>query len=159
LASARRALAEVVEQGEGEMASPYDEDGDLAHFYRLEQLKYDRSYLRSDTVGTPTGPSVGVDFRAVYPMIPNPREADYADPDLRAASATANRAWIRLLEQTDNAFDGAPSNLIPAVHTMFRLRDAMVVLLANPLPDSDGHHAGPTFEWEPSAPVRARASR
>jgi hypothetical protein len=147
LASACAALAEVVEQGEGEMTSPYDGDGDLAHYYRFEQVKYNRSYRPEDSIGLPTGPEVGVDFTAAYPMRPNPRLADFPDPALRSAGETANRMWSRLLLQIDEAFDGQPEMLLPAVHTMFKLRDAMLVLLANPLPGHDGLHAGPTFEW------------
>ena len=136
----------------------YDDDGDLAHYYRFEQLKYGARVPRLPTGrASPPAPAVGVDFDAVYPMLPNPRAADYADPDLRAASAAANREWSRLLRQLDRAFDGAPETLVPAVHTMFRLRDATLVLLANPLPDHDGRHAGPTFEW--AEPEDARTDR
>jgi Ferritin-like len=150
LASARRALAEIVEQGEGEMYSMYDDDGDLAHYFRFQQLKYGRAYLPSDDAGIPSGPPVSVDFDAAYPMLANPRNADYADPELRAASDKANRAWSELLRQIERAFNGEPAELVPAVHTMFRLRDAMLVLLANPVADHPGRHAGPTFEWEAS---------
>ena len=150
LASARRALGEIVEQGEGEMHSMYDEDGDLAHYFRFQQLKYGRAYLPSDDAGTPTGPAVSVDFEAAYPMLANPRCADYEDPDLRAVADTANGAWRELLRQLERAFNGEPAELLPAVHSMFKLRDAMLVLLANPLADHPGRHAGPTFEWEAS---------
>jgi Ferritin-like len=151
LASARRALAEIVEQGEGEMRSMYDEDGDLAHYFRFQQLKYGRAYLPSDDAGVPTGPPVTVDFEAAYPMLANPRNTDYADGELRAASDVANRAWSQLLRQIERAFNGEPAELLPAVHSMFKLRDAMLVLLANPLADHPGRHAGPTFEWEASS--------
>jgi hypothetical protein len=150
LASARRALAEIVEQGEGEMYSMYDEDGDLAHYFRFQQLKYGRAYLPSDDAGVPTGPPVSVDFEAAYPMLANPRNADYADPELRAASGVANRVWSQLLRQIERAFNGEPAELVPAVHSMFKLRDAMLVLLANPLAGHPERHAGPTFEWEAS---------
>lgn len=147
LASACRALDEIVEQGEGDMHSMYDADGDLAHYFRFQQVKHDRAYLRSDDAGTPTGPSIGVDFSTVYPMLPNPRADDYADPALRAAADAASRTWSELLVQVDTAFDGGPESLLPAVHSMFKLRDQAVVLLANPLPGQDGRHAGPTFDW------------
>jgi Ferritin-like len=147
LDSACRALEEVVEQGEGDMSSAFDADDDLAHYYRFEQLKYGRVYTPGDGVGLPTGPRVEVDFRAVYPMLPNPRLEEYPDPALRAAGERANREWSVLLTQIDEAFDGSPAALIPAVHTMFRLRDAMLVLLGNPMPGHQGYHAGPTFEW------------
>jgi Ferritin-like len=157
LESAGLALAEIVEQGEGGMTSPYDADGDLAHYYRFEQLKYRRSYLDADAVGTPTGPPVGVQFDTVYPMLANPRLTEFIDPDLRTVAETANRQWSRLLIQIDAAFDGAPVTLLPAVHTMFKLRDTIVMLLANPLPGHEGYHAGPTFEWIDPPPERARA--
>jgi hypothetical protein len=150
LASACAALEEIVEQGEGDMASMFDGDGDLAHYFRFQQLSHDRAYQPSDDPQAPTGAPMGVDFEAVYPMIANPRNQDYTDPELRAASDATNRTWSKLLLQIEDAFNGNPSALIPAVHSMFELRDRALVLLANPLPDHPGRHAGPTFEW--SAP-------
>jgi hypothetical protein len=147
LASARAALTEIVDQGEGDQASMYDKDGDLGHYFRFEQLKYGRSYLPSDDAGTPSGPAFDVDWTAVYPMIANPRGDDYADPQLRAASDAANRTWSGLLRQLEAAFNGFPEALLAAVPAMFSLRDRAAVLLANPLPCGGGRHAGPTFEW------------
>jgi Ferritin-like len=149
LESAKAALTEIVEQGEGDPHTMYDDDGDLAHFFRFQQLKYNRAYLRSDDAGVPSGPDVGVDYEAVYPMLANPRGDDYEDPELRAASDAANRTWAELLRQIEAAFNGEPGLLIPAVHSMFKLRDQMSVLLANPLPNHQGRHAGPTFECVP----------
>lgn len=146
LASAQAALTEIVDQGDGDPASRYDKDGDLGHYFRFEQLKYDRSYLPSDSAGAPSWPAVGVDFGAVYPMIANPRGDDYADPELRAASDAANRSWSGLLRQLEAAFNGFPEALLTAVPAMFSLRDRALVLLANPLPCGGGRHAGPTFE-------------
>ena len=147
LDSACRALEEVVEQGEGEMSSAFDADDDLAHYYRFEQLKYGRCYQPGDGVGIPSGPPVEVDFATVHPMLPNPSLDELTDPDLYAAAERANRQWSLLLTQIDQAFDGSPAALIPAVHTMFRLRDAMLVLLGNPMPGHGGYNAGPTFDW------------
>lgn len=150
LASARNALEEIVEQGEGDMASMYDDDGDLAHYFRFQQVKHGRAYLRSDDAGDPSGPPVDVDFDSVFPMLGNPRGDEYADPGLQAASDAANRTWSELLLQIEAAFNGAPGALLPAVPTMFKLRDQALVLLANPLPDHPGRTAGPTFQWDPS---------
>ena len=147
LDSACGALDEVVHQGEGDMHSMYDDNGDLAHYYRFEEIKYNRAYLPSDDAGKPTGPPIGVDYTAVYPMLANPTRDDYRDPDLRAASDAADRTWSDLLRQIDNACDGAPEALLPAVHSMWTLRDQALVLLANPLANHHGRHAGPTFTW------------
>jgi hypothetical protein len=146
LASARAALTEIVDQGEGDQASMYDSDGDLGHYFRFKQLTCGRSYLPRDDAGTPSGARIDVDWTAVYPMIANPRGGDYADPELRAASDAANRTWSGLLRQLEAAFNGFPEALLAAVPAMFSLRDLALVLLANPLP-CGGRHAGPTFEW------------
>jgi hypothetical protein len=151
LASARSALEEIVEQGEGDMESMYDDDGDLAHYYRFQQLKRGRAYLRSDEPGHPTGAPVDVDYDSVFAMIANPRRGDYSDVGLHAASAAVNRTWSELLLQIEVAFNGAPEALLPAVHSMFKLRDQALVVLANPMPGHPGRNAGPTFEWDPSA--------
>jgi Ferritin-like len=152
LRGAMAALTEIVDQGEGNPASMYDDDGDLGHYFRFKQLAYDRAYLPADDAGAPSGRRIGVDFDAVYPMIANPRGADYRDPELRAAAAAANRTWSRLLREIESAFNGRPGALLAAVPAMFRLRDQALVLLANPLPvgslpGGGGRHAGPTFEW------------
>jgi Ferritin-like len=147
LDTACASLDEIVDQGEGDMHSMYDEDGDLAHYYRFEEIKYDRSYLPSDDAGKPTGAAIGVDYATVYPMLVNPRDADYTDPELRAASGAANQTWSDLLRRIDAACDGDPGTLLPAVHCMFTLRNQAQALLANPLEDHEGRHAGPTFEW------------
>jgi hypothetical protein len=147
LESAEAALSEIVEQGEGDLHSMYDDDGDLAHYFRFQEIRYDRAYLPSDNAGRPTGPSIGVDFACVYPMLVNPRSSDYMDPELRAASDAANRTWSMLLIDIDAALDGEPERLLGAVPRMLELRDQAQVLVANPLSDDQGHHAGPTFEW------------
>jgi hypothetical protein len=141
-------LQEVADRAPGS-ASGYGTSahGDLAHYFRFQQLSHNRAYRRSDDPAAPTGDPLGVDYEAVYPMIANPRNGDYPDPELRAASDAANRTWSKLLLQIDDAFSGNPSALVPEVHSMFRLRDQALVLLANPLPDQPGRHAGPTFEW------------
>jgi hypothetical protein len=91
---------------------------------------------------------VDVDYESVFPMLANPRSEDYTDPALRAASDAVNRTWSELLIQIEAGFNGKPQALLPAVRNMFKLRDQMLVLLANPLPEYPGRTAGPTFEWE-----------
>jgi hypothetical protein len=151
--TALSALTEIVDQGEGNPASMYDDDGDLGHYFRFKQLAYDRAYLPSDDAGAPSGPPIGVDYDAVYPMIANPRAAEYRDPGLRAAADAVNRTWSRLLREIESAFNGRPEALLAAVPAMFRLRDQALVLLANPLPGGGAagsqeiRNAGPTFEW------------
>ena len=132
------------------MASMYDDDGDLAHYYRFQQIKYGRAYLHGDDAGEPSGAPVGVDYDAVYPMLANPRSDDYADPELRAVSDAANRAWSRLLA-TSRPASTAAGGAAPrrAQHVQAPRRDARAAGQPTPAapPIRDARHAGPTFEW------------
>jgi Ferritin-like len=65
LESALGALEEIVKQGE------------VAHYYRLMELKPGRRYQRGDTPASgPTGEKVEVDLDGVFPMAPNPRPTE-----------------------------------------------------------------------------------
>ena len=78
--------------------------------------------------------------------------------DIQAKILLIDDCWNGLLVRTalledmgcqvEIACNGQPAALLPAVHTMFRLRDRMLLLLANPMPDHPGRNAGPTFEWD-----------
>jgi hypothetical protein len=155
LETACRALEEIVDQGEGEVKTPrsgekFDEEGDLAHYYRFNELRRRARYRVDDEPDKPTGPPVEIDMRAVYPMKPNLRVADLTTPELRAAANAFNRIYARLLHQLQTAVDGRPDELTRAVGTMFELKYAANDLLRIPLPDGSGQHAGPTFEFPPA---------
>jgi hypothetical protein len=150
LDDALAALGEIVDQGEGDTGSLYDEDGDLAHYFRFMEVKLGRRYQPGDKPDSPSGEPFTVDFGAVYPMKPDPRSSDYGSEELRAASDACNRTWSELLRLLDRAFAGTDpaakgEDLIAAVAQMLDLRDQASMLLRIPLPD--GKHAGPTFEY------------
>lgn len=152
LATARAALREIVEQGEGEVTQPpagekFDEDADLAHYYRFNELRRRRRYRPSDAPNKPLGPPIAVDLEAVYPVRPNLRLEDLPTEELRAAAAAFNDVYARLLHQIQRAFDGYPDELTAAVGTMFTLKYAAIDLMRIPLADGSGLNAGPTFEY------------
>ena len=86
LTSALAALDEVVEQGEGASRTEvWDEDPDplhpdrhqVAHYYRIQELKFGRRYRPGDTPQSgPTGEVISIDWDSVMPMRRNPRMAD-----------------------------------------------------------------------------------
>ncbi len=84
----------------------------------------------------------------MFPMVANPVPGDLTDPEMQAVAKRADQVWSLLLRQLDLACNGQPDALLPAVHSMFRLRDPMLPLLASPLPNDPDHHAGPSFEWD-----------
>jgi hypothetical protein len=150
--SACSALEEIIEQGEGEVTKPRSEEkfegaGDLAHFYRFNELRRRRRYRVDDTPATPTGPRIELDLNAVYPMKPNLRVDELAPGELYEAMTACNRVYSRLLWQIQRAFDGEHDELTGAVGTMFELKDSAIDLMRVPLPGGDGQNAGPTFEY------------
>jgi hypothetical protein len=152
LESCAKALRLIAEQGEGLGGGIYDGDGELAHYYRFQQLKIGRFYLPSDEPDKPTGPPVTIDLSAAYPVKTNPRIADYPEgSELRAAAEEFNREYAAFLGMLTRAYGGQPQLLLEAVWQMFRVRDGIIQLVRNPIPGQDGVNAGPTFELDAPA--------
>ncbi|MBO0821006.1 MAG: ferritin-like protein [Nocardiopsaceae bacterium] len=157
LDSAQRALRFIAAQGEGLDSGLYDADGELAHYYRFRQLRLGRYYQAGDDPGSPSGPPLHVSWDDVYPVKASPRLADYpAGSELADAVRGFNADYGAFLALLTRAFTGQPGLLLEAVGAMFRLRDGFNRLVRNPLPGSDGLHAGPTFEIPALAPAVAR---
>jgi hypothetical protein len=147
LDSALAALRLIAEQGEGLGGGIYDAEGELAHFYRFQQLQIGRYYAKGDQPGHPTGPPLDIDWDAVYPVLKNARLENYPrGSELYAAARQFNESYAEFLWFLTQAYTGHPDFLLEAVWRMFRLRDGMTQLIHNPLPGGDGVHAAPTFE-------------
>lgn len=147
LDSAEAAMRLIAEQGEGLGHGIYDNERELAHYYRFQQLELGRYYQPDDQPGHATGPLVDTDWDAVYPVAKNARLADYPpDSELYAAAAEFNKSYADFLSFLTQSFNGQPGLLIEAVWRMFRIRDVMIQLIRNPLPGQEGVNAAPTFE-------------
>ena len=147
LDSALAALRLIGEQGEGLGGGIYDNEGELAHYYRFKQLHHGRYYQEGDDPDDPTGPPLDVDWNAVYPVKTNASVDDYPQgSELHAAALEFNRHYADFLGLLTDAYGGRPELFIDAVAEMFRLRDGMTNLLRNPIPGADGVTAAPTFE-------------
>jgi hypothetical protein len=145
--SAQAAIHLIIRQGEGKGGGIYDADGELAHYYRFDQLRKGRYYQPKDKAHEPTGPALSVDWDAVYPIATNTRVADMAEgSELRAAADAFNNAYGDFLAMLTAAYNGEPAILMQAVPAMFRLKNGMLQLMHNPLPNSGGKNAAPTFE-------------
>ncbi|CAG6392043.1 ferritin-like protein [Streptomyces cocklensis] len=156
LGSALAALEEIVEQGEGTARGEvWDGDRDIfhperdevSHYYRYQELKLGRRYLRGDTpLSGPTGETVTVDLAGVRPMRPNPLVADHpAGSAIRSAQEEFNVTYCGLLQLLEEAFNGSPDRLAAATGTMYALKAQAQALMD--MPDGDGTTAGPTFEY------------
>ena len=141
-----QAIEEIIDQGEGLKFSLFDNDGDLGHFFRFDQIQRRRRYQAGDLPEHPTGAPLDVDYSRVYPMVRDPRMADYPAGELRQTAMAFNTAYSNLLRRIQLAFDGAREELLPAVGVMFEMKYTAAELLRNPLPGTP-FHAGPTFEY------------
>jgi hypothetical protein len=147
LESAQRALRFIADQGEGLDSGIYDGGGELAHYYRFQQLQLGRYYQVGDRPDAPSGPPLSIAWDDVYQVKVSARLADYpVGSELAGAARQFNADYGEFLALLTRAFSGQPCLLQDAVAYMFRLRDGFNRLVRNPLPGSDGRHAAPTFE-------------
>ena len=150
LESAKVALEQIVEQGEGlgdKTKRIYDHEGELAHYYRFDELNKGRRYQKGDKAEEPTGPEFKVKWDAVYPFKKNARLADYPEgSDLRAAAVAFNKSYADFLALLTTAYNGKPELLLKAVPEMFVLRNKILQLIHHPIPGMEGVKAAPTFE-------------
>jgi hypothetical protein len=147
LASAKAAMELIAEQGEGITDHIFDEDGEIAHYYRFQQLVLGRYYQQGDTHGAPSGGTVAVDWDAVYPIKANASLADYPEgSDGHAEAMAFNTAYGDFLGLLDRAFDGEPQLFIEAVGGMFQLKERFNTIMRQPIAPGAAEHGAPTFE-------------
>ena len=170
LKSALMAIDLIAGQGEGSNRRIYDEEGELAHYYRFDQIQKKRYYRDPNKDGTgdeadhPRGGKLTVDMDSVFPIKANAKVADYqGHPELEEHALLFNGQYKHFLEKLNTAFNGHPE-LLGSVLTaeMFRIQAAMERLIHNPIPGT-GENAAPTFEmnqfkYPPAAPTSVPAS-
>lgn len=149
--TASQAIGRIVSEGEGTTRSPLDFEGELAHYYRFEEIRRDQVLQKDASVpeGFSWGGPLGVDWSSVVPAISDPGEHDFSgDPVAQAAQDDCDRAFTAMLQEIDRAVNGQPGRLGNAVRAMFDLRLAARNALATPLA---GRHevAGPSFRFRP----------
>ncbi|WP_280419910.1 ferritin-like domain-containing protein [Nocardia carnea] len=159
LKSALAALAEIVTQGEGAAKTEvWDGDKDVfhpdrdqvAHYYRIVELKEGRRFRAGDTPQSgPTGDPIRVDSDGILPMRPNQRTTDYPeDSEIRRAQEEFNNSYCLLLYLLEDTFNGSPSEIKETFGVMYALKSQAQALMK--MPSGVGPTtAGPTFEWVP----------
>ena len=147
--TASRAIQRIVSEGEGTTKTPLDFEGEVAHYYRFEEIRRDRVLEKDSSVpeGFRWGERLGVDWSGVIPAIADPGEHDFSgDPAAQAAQDDCDRAFTAVLREIERAVNGKPGRLGNAVRAMFDLRLAARTALATPLRGSD-QSAGPAFRF------------
>lgn len=168
LPSARKAIGEIMEQGEGLDHTIFDGDNqfgqvdELAHYFRFYEIRKGRRYLPTDAPHhLPHGPELPVDWSARYPMTPNPKARDFRkQPATHRLMVEFNQRYTALLQALHTAFNGKPGALRDAVPLMYELKYRAQALMTIPTGRPDGSTAGPSFEFAPvsAAPKGSRPS-
>jgi hypothetical protein len=160
LDSALDALAQIVEQGEGSARTDVWDGhrdacnpgrGEVAHFYRFQEVRSGRYYRQGDTpLSGPTGTAIAIDPGGVFPMRPNPRTTDHPEGTaIWAAQHEFNQTYSNMLRLLEQSFNGSPAAVGEAIGSMFKLRSQAQRLMR--MPSGDGRTtAGPAFEYVPA---------
>lgn len=157
IASARKALALVVNQGEAawppspaRFAESAGKQMKMGHYFRFSQIYHERHFAPGDdSRGHPSGAPIVVDYRAVHPIRANPKAEDYPAGSAEAALNHAfNRKYTAMLCQINEAFNGEPRSLYTAImNGMHAVSSLARELMALPLDGHPGETGCPTFEW------------
>lgn len=147
-ADAHQAISDIVSEGEGTPDSPLDFQNELAHFFRFGECYRNLVLQKADNpLGYQWGPqTLGIDWSAVYPAIPDPCTHDFSNdpPAAQAAQTACNAAYSKMVDALRLAVTGNAAQLGIAVRAMFDLRMAAHVALTTPLADPS-QVAGPSF--------------
>lgn len=137
-AGARRAVSEVIDQGEGLNVDTHkDGDHELAHFFRFIDIK---NSLTNGTFNAKTD---------IYPVIASPRAAlaSYNAAQL-AANEAFNRTYSRMLDAIEQTLaTDSPDVFGPATQLMSQLGQQAAFLRQQGEVATTGLLAGPTFDY------------
>lgn len=146
LDTALAAIDLISAQGEGYTDETFDMTGELAHYYRFDQIAQGKYYQQGDAPRQPSGNDFPRDYSATYPIKKNAKVADYNNyPDIQRQARLANGRYKRFLEKLTVAFNGRPELFATTYKDMYQIKRDMDFLIRNPLAGT-GENAAPTFE-------------
>jgi hypothetical protein len=147
LTTAKRALNEIVEQGEGTSPiNPDDGYNEVAHYYRFEEIVRGRRIVLEKDGYSFTGPPVRFDQDGVWPMIDDPSASRLPSDSLaRRRSDELDQTYWALLAVLHQSFDGSPDRIGDAIELMFSLEVAARRLVQMPVAPGSALTAGPAF--------------
>ncbi len=150
----------IVEQGEGTSTSPADFDGEIAHYYKFQELYKGRQLVKDPSAPhgySFTGPEIPYNAADVWPIYPNTKAGMVAPgTEERRRLDEFNSSYVSLLNGLHRTFNGDPGYLPATIGVMFDLRLAAEKLCGTAFPGKPGFNIGPSFEWVESlqhAPV------
>ncbi|GAB5399904.1 MAG: hypothetical protein Aureis2KO_14890 [Aureisphaera sp.] len=146
-----RAIEIIVEQGEGTTTSPIDFEGEIAHYYRFEELYRGVRLVKDDKAKygySFSGPPIPFDPNNVQPIFPNTKANMLpAGSEERRRVDEFNAAYYSLLQGLHEVFNGKPEQLRETIGIMFDIKLFGEKLCGTKFPGKPGFTIGPTFEF------------
>lgn len=160
VATAQKALATIVEQGEGTKDSPKEvAGGGYAHYYRFMQIQKGHLLVPRPGGTTPdtryayAGEAVSFDAGGVYAVPTDPSSGSYAPGSIQAAANNNfNYTYTSLLRALHGLFNGqaTQAQMNVAIGLMMSLKGQAKAMTAG-IPDP-AVLTGPSFEYLPVNP-------
>lgn len=148
---AARAIDIIVEQGEGTVTSPIDFEGEIAHYYRFEEIYEGRALVKDPTAANGysfTGAPIEFDPKNVYNIFPNTKAKMLAaGSEERRRVNEFNASYQSLLKGLQKTFSGSPEALDGTIGIMYDIKLRAEKLCGMDFPGKPGFKIGPTFEY------------
>lgn len=146
-ADAKRAINEIIQQGEGAGPLNPDAGNELAHFYKFSEIVAGRKIVVSKDGFAYTGAPIPFDPEGVWPMMDDPNLSRYpAGSRAQILSLQFAQTYQAMLNALNTTFNGEPQRINDAVGLMFSLSLAARQLMEVPSGLNDGTTAGPSFQ-------------
>lgn len=141
----------IIEQGEGTSTSPLDQEDELAHYYRFEELYKGKRLVKDDAAPNGysfSGPAIPFSPEGVFPLFPNTKISMLPVGSEEWKRMTEfNTSYYSLLSGLHTTFNGQPGMLDNTVGVMYDLKLTAQKLCATPFPGKPGYTIGPSFEF------------
>lgn len=142
----------IVEQGEGSSTSPTDgEDGELAHYYKFEELYVGKRLVPDATAQNGysfSGKDIPYNPDHVQPIFPDTKAYMFAEgSEERRRCDEFNYSYQTLLNALHETFNGQPDTLGDSIGLMIDVKLRGEKLCAMPFPGKPNTTIGPPFEF------------
>jgi uncharacterized protein (TIGR02246 family) len=146
--SACRAIDLIKIEGEGTTASPFQQPGDPAHYYKFGEIAAGREIQQTPDGYAYSGEAILFEPSGVWPLKPNCKIADFpVGTQARTRIEQFAYGYSTLLNALHETFNGEPSKLNAAIGMMYDLRVLAAALMQTDTGDEAGLTVGPSFEF------------
>lgn len=141
----------IVEQGEGTELKPVDPEGELAHYYKFEELYVGKRLIADPSAQNGysfSGADIPYNPDNVQPIFTDTKAYMFAEgTEERRRCDEFNHSYQVLLNALHETFNGQPDTLGDAIGIMFDIKLRGEKLCGMPFPGKPNTTIGPTFEY------------